>query len=65
MVDTNIPFLASLRVLKGLCAAIDLTQQVGYFSTVDVTTKLKRAGGHLAIEITQFPAQPHRLRVWT
>jgi hypothetical protein len=65
VVDTNIPFLASLRVLKGLGAVIDLTQQVGYFSTLDVTTKLKRVGGHLAIEITQFPAQPHRLGVWT
>ena len=63
--DINIPFLGSLRVLECLGAVVDLTQQVVYFSTLDVTAKLKRVGGHLAIEINQFPAQQHRLRVWT
>lgn len=65
VVDTSIPFLGSLRLLKRLGGVIDLIQQVVYFSKLDVTTPLKRIGGHLAIDILNFPPQPNRLRVWS
>ena len=65
VVDTSIPFLGSLRLLKRLGGVIDLIQQVVYFSKLDVTTPLKRIGGHLAIDILNFPPQPDRLRVWS
>jgi hypothetical protein len=65
VVETNIPFLGSLRLLKRLGAVIDLMQQVVFFSRLDVSAKLRRVGGHLAVEIIQFPPQPNRLRVWS
>ena len=65
VVDTSIPFLGSLRLLKRLGGVIDLIQQVVYFSKLDVTTPLKRIGGQLAIDILNFPPQPNRLRVWS
>ena len=55
VIDANIPFLGSLRLLKRLDAVIDLNQHVVHFSKLHVTTPLKHVDGHLAIHIDEFP----------
>ena len=55
VIDANIPFLGSLRLLKRLGAVIDLNQHVVHFSKLHVTTPLKHVDGHLAIHIDEFP----------
>ena len=65
VIDANIPFLGSLRLLKRLGAVIDLNQHVVHFNKLHVTTSLSRVDGHLAIRIDEFPHSPNRLRIWS
>ena len=65
VLPADIPFLGSLRLMKRLGAVIDLNNSGIFFSKLDVTSPLCKVGGHLAVEIVNFPPTPHRLRVWS
>ena len=64
VVDTPIPLLASNTLLETLDAVIDIGKQQVFFRKIGVTVDIIKFQGHLAISISSFDADSHRLPVW-
>ena len=66
LLETSIPLLASLRLLKQLGMVLDLTKQCCHLSTLGVTVPLSvTLGGHLALRVTDFKEEmPRSADTW-
>ena len=64
VVDTPIPLLASNTLLETLDAVIDIGKQQVFFRKIGVTADIIKFQGHLAISISSFDHDSHRLQVW-
>ena len=64
VVDTPIPLLASNTLLETLDAVIDIGKQQVFFRKIGVTADIIKFQGHLAISISSFDQDSHRLQVW-
>ena len=64
VVDTLIPLLASNTLLETLDAVIDIGKQQVFFRKIGVKAHIIKFQGHLAISISSFDADSHRLPVW-
>eukprot|EP00435_Cladocopium_sp_Y103_P063501 s670_g25.t1 len=64
VVDTAIPLLASNTLLETLDTVIDLGKQKVFFRKIGVEVDIIKIQGHLAVSISSFNDESHRLPIW-